>query len=128
MKLRFAAVVAAGLAIVAVAAPRAADPVCEFDGVERIVAVGDVHGAYEQLLGIHKTTGIVDQRLRWAGGRTHFLQLGDVVDRGPDSRKVLDLYRRLEREAASAGGRVHFLLGNHEALRVTGDYRYGDPG
>jgi hypothetical protein len=66
--------------------------------------------------------------VRWIGGRTHFLQLGDVLDRGPDSRKIMDLYRRLEREASSAGGRVHYLLGNHEVLRLIGDYRYIDPG
>src|SRR5262245_36606216 len=113
-------VVAASLAVSLVAVPRTADPPCEFEGVERIVAVGDIHGAFNALVDILRTAGIIDQRQRWTGGRAHLAQLGDVVDRGPDSRKVLDLYRRLEREAASAGGRVHFLLGNHEVLRLTG--------
>jgi calcineurin-like phosphoesterase family protein len=106
----------------------AQDIACEFDNVERIVAVGDVHGAYDRFLEILQTAGIVDRRGRWTGGKTHFVQLGDVVDRGPDSRKALDLLKRLEREASSAGGRVHALIGNHEAMRLMGDLRYVTPG
>ena len=112
------------VAIVALAplGPRAATP-CEWDNIERIVAVGDVHGAYDRYLEILKTAGIVDAGGRWSGGTTHFVQLGDVVDRGDDSRKALDLIRRLDREAQAAGGRAHILLGNHEVARMLGDLR-----
>ena len=72
---------------------------------------------------ILRVAGIVDSGGRWAGGRTHFVQVGDIVDRGDDSRKVLDFLRRLEREAPGSGGRVHFLLGNHEVARMLGDLR-----
>ena len=113
-------------ALVGRAAPQ--EPACEFEGVERIVAIGDVHGAYDQFLEILQAAGIADRRGRWAGGKTHFVQTGDVVDRGPDSRKTLDLLRRLEREASSAGGRVHALIGNHEAMRLMADLRYVAPG
>src|SRR5262245_21131878 len=75
----------------------AASP-CEWDRIERVVAIADVHGAYEQFLEILRVAGVIDADNRWAGGATHFVQLGDVVDRGPDSRKVLDFLRRLERE------------------------------
>jgi hypothetical protein len=111
-------------------APRAAaaDLPCEFEGVERIVAVGDVHGAYDRLVEILKTAELVDARGRWSGGKTHLVQLGDVVDRGPDSRKAIDFYRRLEKDASSAGGKVHYLLGNHEAMRLLRDLRYVTPG
>src|SRR5712692_6201985 len=77
----------------------AADTSCTVDGVERIVAVGDVHGAYEPLVEILRAAGILDRRLRWAGGRAHLVQTGDILDRGPDSRKALDLLRRLEDDA-----------------------------
>jgi hypothetical protein len=51
-----------------------------------------------------------------------------VVDRGPDSRKALDLLERLPDEARRAGGAVHLLLGNHEVMRMLGDMRYVVPG
>jgi len=107
---------------------RGAEPACEFDRVERIVAVGDVHGAYDAFVGILRTAGLIDERQRWTGGKTHLVQTGDVVDRGPDSRKALDLLERLEGDAKKAGGAVHPLIGNHEAMRLLGDLRYVSPG
>lgn len=108
--------------------PRASAAPCEFDNVDRIVAIGDVHGAFERFMEILQTAEIVDRNGRWSGGKTHLVQLGDVLDRGPDSRKAFDLLARLEREAASAGGRVHSLIGNHEVMRLIGDLRYITPG
>ena len=101
---------------------------CDITTAERVVAIGDVHGAYERFVGILKAAGLIDGRLRWAGGRARLVQTGDVLDRGPDSRKVLELIRRLEREAPSDGGRVHALLGNHEFMRLVGDWRYVSAG
>src|SRR5262245_27006560 len=107
--------------------PHASATPCEFDNVDRIVAIGDVQGAYDRFLEILQTAEIVDKNGRWSGGKTHLVQLGDVLDRGPDSRKAFDLLARLEREAASAGGRVHSLIGNHEVMRLIGDTRYTTP-
>jgi hypothetical protein len=106
----------------------AADTGCTVEGVDRIVAVGDVHGAYEPLVAILQAAGILDRRLRWAGGRAHLVQTGDILDRGPDSRKALDLLRRLEDDARRAGGAAHLLLGNHEVMRMLGDLRFVSPG
>src|SRR5438477_3859161 len=104
--------------------PSAAASSCEFDEVERVVAVGDVHGAYDRFIEILQVTGLIDEKLKWLGGKTHLVQIGDVVDRGPDSRKALDFLKKLAGEASSAGGRVHQLIGNHEAMRIIGDFRY----
>jgi hypothetical protein len=110
-------------------AQQAAPSSCGIEKVERIVAVGDVHGAFDTYVQILQTAGIIDRRQRWVGGKTHFLQLGDMVDRGADSRKVLDLARKLEREAPSrGGGRAHILLGNHETGRMLGALRYVSEG
>ena len=61
---------------------------------------------------------------RWAGGRAHLVQVGDVLDRGLEGPKALDLLIRLEAQAQKAGGRVHALLGNHEVMNMLGDLRY----
>ena len=129
----FVAAVAAGAVTLGGSTPVAAAPdagfdPCDVNGVERVVAVGDVHGAYDQFVAILRKAGIVDRRGRWAGGRTHFVQVGDVVDRGADSRKALDLLMRLERDAPKTGGRVYPLLGNHEVAAMLSDVRYASPG
>ncbi|HET9426786.1 MAG TPA: metallophosphoesterase [Allosphingosinicella sp.] len=95
---------------------------------QRIVAVGDLHGDFEAYRGIIRAAALVDRRDRWAGGRTVFVQTGDIADRGPDSRKIIRHLMRLQREAARAGGEVIVLVGNHEAMNVIGDLRYVDPG
>jgi hypothetical protein len=93
----------------------------------RVVAVGDVHGAYDSFFTVLRFAGIVDAKGKWAGGKTHLVQTGDLLDRGKDARKVLDLLMSLEGEARKAGGRVHALLGNHEVMNMLGDLRYLNP-
>ena len=97
-----------------------ADDQFEWNGVKRIVAVGDVHGAFDNFVAVLKMTGLVDEKLNWIGGDAHLVQNGDVVDRGPHSRKAMDLLMELEGQARKAGGFVHPLIGNHEAMNVVG--------
>ena len=99
----------------------------QWQGVERVVAVGDIHGAYDELTAILKEAGVIGPDLNWTGGQTHLVSLGDIVDRGARSRDVLDLMMRLETEAAAAGGRVHVLLANHEAMRMSGELQDAAP-
>ncbi|HET6473208.1 MAG TPA: metallophosphoesterase [Pseudomonadales bacterium] len=93
-------------------------------GVQRIVAFGDVHGADRELVALLTQVGVIDAAQHWAGGATHLVSVGDLIDRGPDSKAVLDLMMRLEEEAPRAGGYVHIVLGNHEAMNLAGDDRY----
>ena len=117
-----------GLAGIALPA-RAAEPgQVSFTGVEKVVAFADVHGAYDDLTGLLKATGMVDAGLKWSGGRTHLVSTGDLLDRGKDSRKVMDLLMRLQGEAAAAGGQLHVTLGNHEAMNLLGHVRDVAPG
>ena len=92
----------------------------EWIGVARIVAIGDVHGAFDNMVAVMKNAGILDEKLKWKGGKAHLVQNGDVVDRGPHSRKAMDLLMELEEQAEKAGGRVHVLIGNHEAMNLVG--------
>jgi hypothetical protein len=90
----------------------------------RIVAVGDLHGDFAAWRDIAGAAGLVDPGGRWTGGRTTLVQVGDVVDRGPDSLKIIRELMRLQKEAPRHGGRVIVLVGNHEAMNITGDLRY----
>ncbi len=92
--------------------------------VERIVAIGDIHGDFETFTALLRRSGLVGVSLDWIGGRTSLVQTGDVLDRGAGSRRALELLMRLQGEAKSAGGQVVCLIGNHEVFNLVGDLHY----
>ena len=96
-------------------------------GGQRIVAIGDVHGAADAFVSILTTAGLIDAKKQWIGGRAILVQTGDMTDRGAGTRDALDLLMSLEKQAAKAGGRVHALLGNHEVMNLTGHMRDASP-
>jgi hypothetical protein len=80
-------------------------------------AFSDPHGVASGLEAALQEAGIVDGSLRWsAPPETALVGCGDYLDRGRRSRRVVDLLRRLEVEAAAAGGMVVLARGNHEHL------------
>jgi hypothetical protein len=93
----------------------------------RLVAVGDVHGAYASFVGVLRKAGLVDDALAWTGGGSRLIVLGDVLDRGAESRRALELVKALQPRAADAGGAVELVLGNHEVMNLLGDLRYVTP-
>lgn len=77
---------------------------------ELIYAVGDIHGRSDLLAKLLFQIE-VDAATRRAA-KKQLVFLGDYVDRGPDSRGVVDiLLHRLPADFSA-----HFLKGNHEAL------------
>ena len=105
-------------------AAAAVDSDWQYEGVERVVAISDIHGAYGAMVATLENAGVIDQELDWSGGKTHLVIVGDILDRGPGSRAAMDLLIKLEPQAVDAGGKVHVLIGNHEAMNLTGDLRY----
>lgn len=93
----------------------------------KIVAFGDVHGAFEELTSLLKETGMVDNNLNWAGGNNHLVSMGDLIDRGPRSHDVIELIMKLQAQAPESGGAVHVLLGNHELMALQGNRDYVTP-
>jgi serine/threonine protein phosphatase 1 len=75
----------------------------------RLYAVGDVHGRADLLAGLFSKID-ADLEVHPAPWVTHVF-LGDYIDRGPDSRGVLDLLI-----ARSQRHETIFLKGNHEVL------------
>jgi hypothetical protein len=92
-----------------------------------VIAIGDVHGDFDDFVGILQHAGLIDKQNHWSGGKATLVQLGDVIDRGPKPRPAMDLLMSLETEAAKDGGRVVPLLGNHEVMNMMGDLRYVTP-
>jgi len=115
------------LALLCAALPVSAAPYSWHD-VPRIVAISDPHGAYDAMVRTLENAGIIDSDRNWSGKDSHLVVTGDMMDRGADSRKVMDLVMQLEQQALADGGMVHLLLGNHEVMNLVGDLRYVAPG
>lgn len=105
-------------AVLALAIPAPAAP------SHRIVAVGDLHGDFSAWRDILHSASLVDHNGHWSGGDTVLIQTGDAVDRGPNSLEIIQDLMRLQKEAARAHGQVIAMVGNHEAMNLTGDLRY----
>jgi hypothetical protein len=90
----------------------------------RVVAVGDVHGDVEAARRALTLAGALDASGHWGGGDLTVVQTGDLLDRGPREREVVDLFLALKAEAPKHGGRLILLNGNHEIMNVQGDFRY----
>lgn len=102
-------------------------PVAPIETPGSIIAIGDVHGAFDDFVALLQHIGLIDKQNHWAGRRTTLVQVGDLLDRGPKPREVMDLLMALEKEASRDGGRVVALLGNHEVMNIMGDLRYVTP-
>ncbi|WP_420141539.1 metallophosphoesterase family protein [Sphingomonas sp.] len=76
----------------------------------RVYAIGDVHGRFDLLARLLARIEADD------AGRTpaesHIVLLGDLIDRGPESRAVID--HLLHHQPAFAT--FHFVMGNHEEM------------
>jgi hypothetical protein len=114
--------------LIAASVPAGAGAEYRFTGAERIVALSDPHGAYDAMVTTLANAGVIDGDRNWAAGATHLVITGDLLDRGADSRPIMDLVMQLEAQAEEAGGQVHLTLGNHEVMNLIGDLRYVAPG
>jgi Calcineurin-like phosphoesterase len=119
--------IVAVLALLTVPASSFRAPAHAQSAEKRIVAIADIHGAADELVGILKTAGLIDANQRWVGGTTTLVQTGDYFDRGSGIRRILDLLMRLEDEARRAGGRLEVLLGNHEVMNLLREFRDVSP-
>ncbi|MFA0963941.1 metallophosphoesterase [Roseivirga sp. BDSF3-8] len=97
-------------------------PPVSYDDGEAIFAVSDIESGYKAFRDILISAGVIDRELQWAFGRGHLVLLGDFVDRGYSTTQVLWFIYKLEQDARAAGGKVHFIIGNHELKNMHGDY------
>lgn len=90
----------------------------------KMLMISDIEGNFNGFQMILKGSGVIDSNFKWIFGKGHLVINGDMFDRGLNVTECLWLIYKLENEAENAGGKVHFIMGNHDVMNLTGDYRY----
>ncbi len=90
-------------------------PILELDTPEDIYAIGDAHSDYNRLKKALHGAGLTDEAGHWIAGHAVLVSTGDMIDKGSRALDVLQFYSALRKDAASQGGIVIILAGNHEA-------------
>lgn len=121
----------------------------------RVIAIGDLHGDLRVTLMALRLAKVIPDDIyphnatdvRWIGGNTYVVQLGDQIDRcrPSDWKKncienldevvedegnnmmIIQIFQKLDAQAKKVGGRVLGMLGNHELMNVDRDFRYVSP-
>lgn len=98
----------------------------EFNNINKIISVSDIEGNFKLFSDFLINNKIIDKDFNWKFGNGHLVCNGDFFDRGDDVTACLWLIYKLEQDAEKHGGKVHFIIGNHEEMNLRGVERYTD--
>jgi hypothetical protein len=90
----------------------------------RMLVLSDIEGNFDAFRTMLLGADVIDKNFKWTFGDGHLVLLGDYFDRGTNVTECLWLIYKLEAEAEAAGGKIHFILGNHEVLNLQGTSQY----
>jgi hypothetical protein len=99
----------------------------EWSRPKKQLVISDIEGNFQAFRKLLTANKVIDANFNWTFGDGHLLLVGDFVDRGSQVTEVLWLIYSLEDKAKAAGGYVHYVLGNHEIMNLSGDLRYLHP-
>lgn len=78
---------------------------------DKIIVLPDIHGDYKKLMQVMRR--LYKKGLRFKGTNNVLIQLGDRVDRGPDSYRVNRFFLKLQKQYPS---QIQLIFGNHESM------------
>jgi len=106
---------------------RIQSPPSTYSKPDKILALSDIEGNFNVLRKLLQSNGVIDENFNWIFGAGHLVFCGDMFDRGEQVTECLWLIYSLEEKAEAAGGCVHYIMGNHEIMNLSGDTRYVQP-
>ena len=71
--------------------------------------------------------GLTNADGAWIAKDTVVVQTGDVTDRGPDGKNMLEWLQQQQLAAQQHSSKLIILMGNHESMNIRGDWRYVSP-
>jgi hypothetical protein len=99
---------------------------CIYPPADKLVVVSDIEGEFYSFVKLMIQCKVIDNNYNWIFGKGHLVICGDLFDRGRDVNAYLWLLYKLDLQAKAAGGYEHVILGNHDIMNLSGDYRYVD--
>jgi fructose-1,6-bisphosphatase len=78
--------------------------------------VGDVHGHADKLVQLLKALGYNNSTGIWAHPTRKLISLGDLVDRGPQQREVIDILKHHFKRPAKS---VQFGNNDNDSVRLS---------
>ncbi|WP_223788081.1 metallophosphoesterase [Marinicella meishanensis] len=103
--------------------PQILTPPVSYQDDQPMLAISDIEGGFKAFRDFLISHRVIDQELNWTFGSGHLVLVGDFVDRGNSVTQVLWLIYKLEQDAAEAGGRVHYIIGNHEIKNLQANFQ-----
>lgn len=97
-----------------------------YSNPEKLLVVSDIEGNFTGFFSFLLSNRVIDTNGNWIYGDGHLVLNGDFVDRGKDVTQVLWLIYKLEQQAEAQGGKVHYILGNHEIMMLQGNVSYAN--
>ncbi|CAM1343021.1 metallophosphoesterase [Tenacibaculum amylolyticum] len=98
-------------------------PKAMYSDGNKIIAISDIESNYKTFRDFLLTHKVIDTNLEWIFGEGHLVLVGDFVDRGDSTTQLLWFIYSLEQQAKKQGGKVHFILGNHELKNLQGNFK-----
>lgn len=104
--------------------PKLTNEKVETGRVKKMLVISDIEGNFAALRKLLLGNNVIDENFNWMFDKGHLVFIGDFVDRGTMVTEVLWLIYSLEEKAKAAGGQVHYILGNHEIMNMSGEVKY----
>ena len=102
-------------------------PKAEYEAQGDIFVTSDIEGNFNAFYSLLVGNSIIDGDYNWTFGNGHLVICGDMFDRDTEVIPALWLLYKLEKEAEIKGGKVHYILGNHDVMNIHLDLRYVKP-
>jgi thiol-disulfide isomerase/thioredoxin len=95
----------------------------------KMIAISDIEGNLSSLVKLLRLNTVIDDKFNWIFGNGHVVLTGNVCAEYGEGRQVIEclwLIYSLEEKAKSAGGYVHYILGNKEIRWLNASENYFD--
>jgi hypothetical protein len=96
----------------------------EYNLPNKIISISDIESNFKVFRDFLIANKVIDDELNWSFDQGHLVLNGDFIDRSYFTTQVLWLIYKLDQEAIVKGGKVHYILGNHEIMNIQGNHQY----